>query len=345
MDLFTQTLGVDVVPKSAQSLWQFLWGRLNPGIAPPCPHLIHFKNDGTQITVKSERHGKRSLAYHMQDQCTAHFDRQYVQLDRWNTQNETMDREFIGAIRFDDKVEGWEDGYGQMRFLWDLLTHDTVNDTEIFVQLSAENKSKNAKNAQKLYQQAMLEIREASKKTRYSAKADDQIEEAKALLQAINRGDCPCSIGAMILVHRKGTHELERACQDIVTKLKPNQVSRERDVAYRLWAQSFFCDLNSLMNLKGIGSIRPRYQAHEVPGFFPLISTLQGDEDGLEFLARDGGTPYHLQLFRQGREVHFGIVAGHRSGKSALSIDIVDGCLVAGNPRDGDGLSDQGWSF
>jgi hypothetical protein len=331
-DLLSQAVGVTVAPMSPAQMWEVLWKRINKSPVQPIPYLVTFTHDA--LGSRFEEEGDRSfhLTRHLQHDCTPRLDHQFVRLDHYDEHAQTIINNYVGVLSFTDKVEAWSSGYQQLRYLWNLISHDSVSDTEIYCQLIAADKSQTAKQASTLYQQAMLDAQNASEKTRYQARAETQIKETKALMMGLSQGDAPCLIGACMLVHRPSLPELERACLDIRTKLRPNKIERERDVASRIWLQTTFCDTNPLMRIPGVGDLRFKYQAHEVPGMFPLIATKSPDNIGVEFIARDGGTPYCVDLFSQGKEKHLGIIAGHRSGKSETAISFCTHALSQAIP-------------
>jgi hypothetical protein len=319
-DLMTQAIGVTVTPMSPAQMWEALWKRFNKSPVQPIPYLVTFIQDAFGSRFEEEGERTFHITRHLQHDCTPRMDHQFVRLDYYDEHAKQIINDYIGVLAFTDKIEAWSNGYQQLRFLWNLISQDSVSDTEIYCQLTAADKSQSAKQASSLYQQAMLDAQNASEKTRYHARAETQIQESKALMMGLSQGDAPCWVGACILIHRPSLPELERACLDIRTKLRPNRIERERDVASRIWLQTTFCDTNPLMRIPGVGDLRFKYQAHEVPGMFPLIATKSPDKVGVEFIARDGGTPYCIDLFSQGKEKHLGILAGHRSGKSETAI-------------------------
>ena len=331
-DILTQAVGVTVTPMSPAQMWEALWKRFNKSPVQPIPYLVTFIQDAYGSRFEEEGEREFHITRYLQHDCTPRMDHQFVRFDYYDEHAQKIINDYVGVLTFSDKVEAWANGYQQLRFLWNLISHDSVSDTEIFCQLTAVNKSETAKQASALYQQAMLDKQNADEKTRYQARAETQIEETKALMMGLSQGDAPCVVGACILVHRPSLPELERACLDIRTKLRPNRVERERDVASRIWVQTTFCDTNPLMRVPGVGDLRFKYQAHEVPGMFPLIATKSLDKVGVEFIARDGGTPYCVDLFSQGKEKHLGIFAGHRSGKSDTAISFCTQALSLGIP-------------
>ena len=243
-DLLTQAVGVTVTPMSPAQMWEALWKRFNKSPVQPIPYLVTFIQDAFGSRFEEEGERTFHITHHLQHDCTPRMDHQFVRFDYYDEHAQQIINDYVGVLAFTDKIEAWANGYQQLRFLWNLISHDSISDTEIYCQLTAANKSETAKQASALYQQAMLDKQNASEKTRYQARAETQIEETKSLMMGLSQGDAPCIVGACILVHRPSLPELERACLDIRTKLRPNRVERERDVASRIWLQTTFCDTN-----------------------------------------------------------------------------------------------------
>jgi hypothetical protein len=319
-DLLSQSMGVNVTPMNPFQMWESLWKRFNHSPVEPIPYLVTFHHDMFGSRFEEEGDRKSHITQYLQHDCTPQLDHQFVKLEHFDAHAQEVKKNYVGVMSFADKIEAWANGYQQLRYLWNFISQDSITDTEIFFQVSAADKSRAAKEAASLYQQALLDIRNAEEKSRYAARAETQVSETKQLMLGLTQGDAPCWIGACVLVHRASMAELEQACLDIKTKLRPNRVDRERDVAWKVWLQSTFCDTNPLMKIPGVGDLRFKYQAHEVPGMLPLICTKSPDRTGVEFIARDGGTPYPIDLFAQGKEENIGIIAGHRSGKSETAL-------------------------
>ena len=61
---------------------------------------------------------------------------------------------------------------------------------------------------------------------------------------------------------------------------------------------------------------RQLYLTGEVPGLMPLVLTQPCDRSGFELIAEEGGSPIHLELFNQHKNL--GLFATTRAGKSVL---------------------------
>jgi type IV secretory pathway VirB4 component len=72
------------------------------------------------------------------------------------------------------------------------------------------------------------------------------------------------------------------------------------------------------------------YLTSEVPGLMPLVLTKAGDSEGFELIAEEGGTPIHLDLFNQHKNL--ALFATTRAGKSVLVSGILTQALAHGIP-------------
>jgi hypothetical protein len=71
---------------------------------------------------------------------------------------------------------------------------------------------------------------------------------------------------------------------------------------------------------------RQLYLTGEVPGLMPLVLTQPCDRKGFELIAEEGGSPIHLDLFHQHRNL--GLFATTRAGKSVLVSGILTQALA-----------------
>ena len=71
---------------------------------------------------------------------------------------------------------------------------------------------------------------------------------------------------------------------------------------------------------------RQLYLTGEVPGLMPLVLTQPCDRKGFEMIAEEGGSPIHLDLFHQHRNL--GLFATTRAGKSVLVSGILTQALA-----------------
>jgi hypothetical protein len=105
---------------------------------------------------------------------------------------------------------------------------------------------------------------------------------------------------------------------------RPAWVEREQDYAWKVWLQTLPVVWEALM--ASPFKRRQLYLTGEVPGLMPLVLTQPCDRKGFELIAEEGGSPIHLDLFHQHRNL--GLFATTRAGKSVLVSGILTQALA-----------------
>ncbi|NES22293.1 MAG: DUF87 domain-containing protein, partial [Symploca sp. SIO3E6] len=135
--------------------------------------------------------------------------------------------------------------------------------------------------------------------------------------------------GIAILVHRSTSKQLDHACQYIENWFqRPAWVIREKEYAGRIWLQTFPIVWERLLETPF--NRCQKYLTSEVPGVIPLVMTKAIDSQGLELIADEGGTPIHLDLFNQYKNL--AILGTNGAGKSVLVCGILTQALALGIP-------------
>jgi type IV secretory pathway VirB4 component len=131
------------------------------------------------------------------------------------------------------------------------------------------------------------------------------------------------------VVYRDSLERLDEACRYISSCFqRPAWVARETEYAWRVWLQTLPVVWEALMATPF--NRRQLYLTGEVPGLMPLVCTRAGDKTGFELITEEGGTPVHLDLYSQHKNL--ALFATTRAGKSVLVSGILTHALAHGMP-------------
>ena len=115
-------LGIRVL--SAEELWEVIWQQFNRSPAPAIPNPLKINEvHGLVETQTSDFHIRHQMLEN--EQSVPFFDRKWVKIQD----------KYIGALNFSQKPGGWIDEQAQLRYLWELISRDSIFDTEIICQL------------------------------------------------------------------------------------------------------------------------------------------------------------------------------------------------------------------
>jgi hypothetical protein len=312
--ILANKMGLDVRPMGEQELWETLWRRFNDTEAPTIPQLIKLNSAGVQEEINSDVHAATRLL-----ESVPVADRQWVKVKG----------DYVAPMTFLDKPGGWANKASQLRYLWNLMARDVVVNTEIYCQLTRANETLVKTAVQRVLKQSNTAAQFAEEnrsidvaaqvKTRKSAQAQEQLYE----------GAIPIYTGIAILVYRENLERLDEACRYIESCFqRPAWVARETEYAWRVWLQTLPVVWESLMAAPF--NRRQLYLTSEVPGLMPLVCTRAGDKQGFELITEEGGTPVHLDICTQHKNL--ALFATTRAGKSVLVSGILTHALAYGMP-------------
>ncbi|MBO3458430.1 hypothetical protein G7B40_025275 [Aetokthonos hydrillicola Thurmond2011] len=319
--LWEQTLankmGLNFRALGANELWTVLWKHFNTSTPPIIPHLLILDENGVREEQNSDYH-IRHLILETQE-SVPFLDRAWVYLQN----------HYIGALTFTEKPVGWVDEYAQLRYLWELIARDKVSDTEIICQLSKANEALAKTALQRITKQSIVSSAMSAQKNSVDVKANLNIEEAIAAQETIYKGAVPIHTAVIFLVHRREREKLDEACRYISSCfLRPAVVVREMEYAWKIWLQSLPIVWENLLT-KPFNRRLP-YFSGEVPGLMPIIKTATGDKSGFELIAEEGGTPVHLDLYNNHKNL--AVFGTTRSGKSVLVAGLLTLALAQNIP-------------
>ena len=324
--VLSNKMKLDVRPLSADELWGEIWKRFNHTRPIEIPQLITLDQNGLDEQVNSDLASSKLLIDNIHS-TTLLMESDVPRADRrWVRVN----NRYVGVLTFLEKPGGWPNKTAQLRYLWELLARETVVDTEIFCQLTAANPALVKTTLQRVLKQSNMTALMAQEKSKtIDVSAQLKLKKSVAAQEQLYEGAVPIYTAMAILVHRPSLEKLDEATRYIENCFqRPAQVIRETEYAWKIWLQTLPIVWESLLSKPF--NRRQLYLTNEVPGLMPLVLTRKGDSRGFELIAQEGGTPLHLDLFNQHKNL--ALFATTRAGKSVLVSGILTQALAHGIP-------------
>ncbi|BAY92438.1 putative Type IV secretory pathway protein [Tolypothrix sp. PCC 7601] len=320
--ILSNKMGLDIKPLNAEQLWGEVWRRFNDTSPIDIPQLLILDENGLHEQVYSDLASTKLLVDNIHSTTLLMESGVPCADRRWVNVN----NKYIGALTFLEKPGGWANKTSQLRYLWELLSRETVVDTEIFCQLTAANPALVKTTLQRVLKQSNMTALMAQEKSRtIDVNAQLKLKKSVAAQEQLYEGAVPIYTGIAIFVHRPTVEQLDEATRYIENCFqRPARVIRETEYAWKIWLQSLPIVWEGLL-VKPFNR-RQLYLTSEVPGLMPLVLTRQGDNQGFELIAAEGGTPIHLDLFTQHKNL--ALFATTRAGKSVLVSGILTQALA-----------------
>ncbi|AUB44231.1 Type IV secretory pathway, VirB4 component (plasmid) [Nostoc flagelliforme CCNUN1] len=315
--ILSNRMGLSVRAMSSVEIWRVLWSQFNPALAPELPNPLKLDSRGLTEKQTSDFH----IRHHIfgSEKSIPLMDRKWVKLQD----------KYIGVLNFSQKPGGWIDEYAQLRYLWSVIARGKVSDTEILCQITKANQIFAKTNLQRLTKQSITSTTTSTDAGNIDVKASLNIEEAVEAQKTIYKGASVVNTALVFLVHRDNTRSLDEACRYLASCFQsPAALDRETEIAWKIWLQC--CPLVVEGLLTKPFNRRLPYFSSEVPGLMPLICTATGDKTGFELIASEGGTPVHLDLYKQHKNI--AVFGATRSGKSVLVAGILTPAIAQDIP-------------
>jgi hypothetical protein len=324
--LLANKMGLEITPLNAKQLWGEIWKRFNNTSPIPIPQLLTLNETGLSEQINSDLASSQLLIDNihsttlLMDSGVPSADRKWVKINN----------RYISALTFLEKPGGWVNKTAQLRYLWELLARETVVDTEIFCQLTAANPALVKTTLQRVLKQSnMTAIMAQEKSKTIDVNAQLKLKKSLAAQEQLYEGAIPIYTSIAILVHRPSIEQLDQASRYIENSFqRPAKVIRESEYTWKIWLQTLPIVWEGLL-VKPFNR-RQLYLTSEVPGLMPLVLTKQTDRQGFELIASEGGTPIHLDLFNQHKNL--ALFATTRAGKSVLVSGILTQALAHNIP-------------
>ncbi|OYD91464.1 hypothetical protein CDG76_26545 [Nostoc sp. 'Peltigera membranacea cyanobiont' 210A] len=315
--LFTNSMGLSVRAVTSEEVWSILWSQFNRSDAPKVPNPLILDEEGLREVQTSDFHIRHLMLEN--EKSVPFLDRSWVRLQD----------KYIGVLQFSEKPQGWVDEYAQLRYLWEVISKEKISDTEIICQLSKANQGLAKTALQRITKQSITSSAMSSEKGSIDVKANMNIEEAVKAQETILRGSLPIHTAVVFCVHRHSRQKLDEACQYLSSCfLRPAVVDREIEYAWKTWLQCVPIVWENLLTRPF--NRRLPYFSSEVPGLMPIVRTATGDKSGFELIAEEGGTPVHLDLYKQHKNL--AIFGTTRAGKSVLVAGLLTPALAQDIP-------------
>lgn len=324
--ILSNKMGLDIKPLTAEELWGDIWRRFNDNLPIKIPQLVTLDENGLREEVYSDLASTKLLVDNIHSTTLLMESGVPSAHRRWVKINNN----YTGVLTFLEKPGGWANKTAQLRYLWELIARETVVNTEIFCELTAANPALVKTTLQRVLKQSNMTSLLAQEKSKtIDVNAQLKLKKSISAQEQLYEGAVPIYAGVCILVSRPNTDLLSEAIRYIENSFqRPAQVIQETEYAWKLWLQTLPIVWEGLLTKPF--NRRQLYLTSEVPGLMPLVVTRKGDKQGFELIAKEGGTPVHLDLFNQHKNL--ALFATTRAGKSVLVSGILTQALAYGMP-------------
>lgn len=324
--ILSNQMALDVKPLTAEELWGEIWRRFNDTSPIDIPQLMTLDENGLHEQASSDLASTKLLidnihsATLLMESGVPCADRRWVHVNN----------NYVGGLTFLEKPGGWQNKSAQLRYLWELLARETVVDTEIFCQLTAANPGLVKSTLQRVLKQSNMTAVMAQEKSKtIDVNAQLKLRKSVAAQEQLYEGAVPIYTSIAIFVHRPSLQKLDEATRYIENCFqRPARVVRETEYTWKIWLQSLPIVWEGL--LAKPFNRRQLYLTSEVPGLMPLVLSREGDRQGFELISEEGGTPVHIDLFNEHKNL--ALFATTRAGKSVLVSGILTQALAHGIP-------------
>ncbi|MEO0376228.1 MAG: hypothetical protein AAF329_16725 [Cyanobacteria bacterium P01_A01_bin.17] len=309
--MLSNKMGLTVKPLGEADLWTLLWQRFNQSEPIPIPQLIVLDGHGLHEQVNSEVHSTTLLTR--------------AGIPTAGKSWAKVNGQYVAPLTFLEKPGGWASEFAQLRYLWEVLSRENVADTEIFCQLTRANETLVKTTVQRMLKQSNLTATLAEEGNSVDVAAELKVKRSIEAQEELFEGALPIHTAVVFLIHRPNLEQLDEACRYLQSCFRrPAWVEREQDYAWKVWLQTLPIVWDALM--ASPFNRRQLYLTGEVPGLMPLVLTQPCDAQGFELIAEEGGSPIHLDLFTQHKNL--GLFATTRAGKSVLVSGILTQALA-----------------
>lgn len=331
--LLENKASLQLQPWSLQEAWVDLYRRfVRAGRSlqiPPLPNWLSFSlhNDRWQVAVSGDRSrdalsvllagaaGEPTVPQHLSSRDLV-----------W-----VADR-YVGVCTLTRETEIFEDELEQLSWVFrNCFGRPFSHDLEYYIEIEPENVAAARDNLMKLSKQSTQEAFYSLEDGKGACvEAEEDAAEVQDARRNLRRGHLPLKVAVTILVHRKSPEALERDCLQLCRSFGSADVTRERQVAFRLWLETLPIVGSALQTSTDmLTERRLRLDSAAIAGFFPLMAPRPLQEQGLEFVG-EAGMPLHVDFVGSPTNA---IVSGSKgSGKSVLLSGIAADAISRGSP-------------
>jgi hypothetical protein len=319
-NLFRDKLQLKATPLSGEEVWQHCWNELNrfndrvEGLAPePAPQLIEFNLQTGTIgsNVRTQLHP------------TTVMMRYPSAIPSSNRDHIKVDRRHVGSLllKLQPKVfeEAGNESYEevQLRYLSNLMATGSAYDYRIVLELSRPEEFGVRYNNQQLIRQNHYRQKDIQEKGKVvDVLADEEMKEALETERMLIGGDTSVEFSLCMFVYRETLEQMHFAARDFCSHFRsPAILLLEVDTADSLWVSSLpFYGKSMLVDVR---DRRDRERPEIVAAYFPLTTTVNAHNSGMEFIANKGGAPVYFDPFTH--MGHSAIWGKTRTGKTLFA--------------------------
>jgi hypothetical protein len=329
--LLNTRLGLNTRPCSREELWQWLWQKFNSHSAPVIPQYLTLRETSSGLLLKEVRNSDKDcttvLIEGQQERsaCPEHRgSRDSIWLPGKN--------QSCAVLTMARRPKAWLNQREQLRWLFKVLSHDYIYDTEVVVEISSasdflieDNLARQAKQSKAARERAVL--KGSGRDVGAEVKAEESFEAQRKLY----KGAKAFNAAVTFFVYRPDCKTLDLACQKLSRSFGSAKVLRERNIAWAIWLESLPTTTSWLLHSSSILSDRrEQFDSETLPGVMPLTIPRDLDCRGVEFIC-DGGKPVYIDLFHS--HTSRALITGESgSGKSVLAWRFIIEALVANIP-------------
>ncbi len=315
--LLSGKMGLPISPMNASQLWATAWDDFNHSEPIPIPHLLTINDTDISEDSSDDFHITTKL---MRDDGSVPFvERGWVH----------HKHKYVSVMTLSEKPGGWNSAGDQLRYLWEVLSHARVRDTEVIAQFSRANEALAKTALQRLTKQSVTNTDLAARKSNIDVGSQIKAQESAEGQAKMIKGAIPIRTALVFLIHRDRYDEMVRDSRYFCGLFRrPAEVLREREYAWKIWMQ---CSPLVFSNLLAKPfDRRLAFFTDEAPGLAPFSTIVSKDSDGLELIADEGASPVFLDLFSKHENLM--VFGTTRSGKSVLAGGILTQALARSLP-------------
>jgi hypothetical protein len=316
--IFTNKMGLNVRPLTAEQLWGDLWHRYNCVPAIAIPQKLIFDRQSIKEEITSDIHALSLLMRSESSVPVADY--------RWIR----LKHKFVGLLSLLDQPDSWETERDALNFYWSKLSGNLVYDVEIITQLSKISQTEERQRLTDLTKEQIFKSQKASEDGDINVAASIDLEEALEARAYLHKGHISLSSATVFLVHRNTVDELEQACNYLESLfVYPANLHRETTYTWTTWIQTHPICWSKLLRHPLFNRVGKVFNSY-VLGTIPLSQVQTIDRAGVEFLSEDGGVPIYLDLVD--RHHNLLALATTRAGKSVVITALLNNLLTNGVP-------------
>ena len=311
----------NVSAMTAEELWSYVWKQFNHTVVPKIPYVINvfLNRDGT-VELDEEFGSSRSLSSTLIGGGELNPSIPY-RSKQWNHWIRVKDK-YVGAIVYEEEIEGYESDEGQLSFFWSRLKD--IPDSEIVIEIHPTNQKVEEFLMRRAARGNIFEIKETEKVGDRNIRAEEgnkEIFQAQRKLLSNNR---VCLVSLVVYLYRQSNKQLTHDINQLINKFPNLSFKREFDGMDRLWLNKLPIVQERLIHR----SRQIKMLSEDIP--LPVVLPKGFDDKGFELLTKQGYKPIHIDYV----DKHRGMltIAKTEGGKTTLACDLADYNLGNGIP-------------